>query len=675
MEKMKERKQQKESHKNEQTKRIINQKYINIKCEEKNQKNHVEKQIQKVVKQQIENKVKCQKGITLLALVITIIVLLILAGITINAITGDNGLIRNAGRAKEEAEIANEKEILEKATVQAMGNNKYGNIEEAELQEQLDKETGEGKTEATDIGEEFEVVFKESRRYYTIDKDGNVGEAQDIIEDKYPGDITVGTDGKTLAGTEAEPYEIWCIEDLVAFSNIVNGSGIKLENGEPVQVTTANRNSFSGKYIALKTNLNFKSKLSYQNSERTDFGDINGNADDGNTLMNEMTTGTGFKPIGLNNIFYGNFDGKDKETEEIYKISNLYINYENDTQLNNYGFGRSIGLFGTGHIQYTIIKNLEISGEIKGAGHTGGIIGQYANLIENCTNHANVTGYNMVGGIIGYSAQITNCTNTGDIVITGRRWGYGGAGGIIGNGDNVKNCINKGDISGNVTVGGIIGYNNSSDCKIDNCGNYGNVTLNGTSNQSAVGGILGYNTQKVEIKNTYNQGSILGNGTLAGSGGIVGASKGSANDSELILSIYNSFNTGEVIHENSIVGGIVGNQGKICAKNYIYIENCWTVGKNTDYGSMIGTINNDIINIEMKVEINYSYYTSGKSIGNMSKVDDENIVDNAIQKTENDIKTQEFVDLLNSYRKEGEQTYPTDWNKWKLGEEGYPAFE
>ena len=179
-----------------------------------------------------------------------IIVLLILAGITISAITGDNGLIRNAGRAKEEAEIANEKEILEKATVQAMGNNKYGNIEKEELQGELDKETGEGKTEVADNGEEIEVLFKESNRYYTVDKDGNVGEFQEFVEDKYPGDITVGTDGKTLAGTEAEPYEIWCIEDLVAFSNIVNGSGIKLENGEPVQVTTAN--SFSGKYVALK---------------------------------------------------------------------------------------------------------------------------------------------------------------------------------------------------------------------------------------------------------------------------------------------------------------------------------------------------------------------------------------------------------------------------------------
>ena len=56
------------------------------------------------------------KGITILLLTITIIVLLILAGITITALTGENGLIKNAGQAKEETEISNEKEILERAT-------------------------------------------------------------------------------------------------------------------------------------------------------------------------------------------------------------------------------------------------------------------------------------------------------------------------------------------------------------------------------------------------------------------------------------------------------------------------------------------------------------------------------------------------------------------------------
>ena len=55
------------------------------------------------------NKLKNQKGITLLVLVVTITILLILAGITIGTLTGDNGIIQNAGKAKKETEIANEK--------------------------------------------------------------------------------------------------------------------------------------------------------------------------------------------------------------------------------------------------------------------------------------------------------------------------------------------------------------------------------------------------------------------------------------------------------------------------------------------------------------------------------------------------------------------------------------
>lgn len=65
-----------------------------------------------------------------------------------------------------------------------MGENARGNLEEVEFQTQLDKEAGKDKTEATDTGEEFEVIFKESKRYYTVDKDGNVGESQEIVEEK-----------------------------------------------------------------------------------------------------------------------------------------------------------------------------------------------------------------------------------------------------------------------------------------------------------------------------------------------------------------------------------------------------------------------------------------------------------------------------------------------------------
>ncbi len=53
---------------------------------------------------------KNNKGITLIALVVTIVVLLILAGVSISMLTGENGIITQAKRAKEETEKATEKE-------------------------------------------------------------------------------------------------------------------------------------------------------------------------------------------------------------------------------------------------------------------------------------------------------------------------------------------------------------------------------------------------------------------------------------------------------------------------------------------------------------------------------------------------------------------------------------
>ena len=47
-----------------------------------------------------------EKGITLIALVITIIILLILAGISIAMLTGDNGTLNKASSAKEQTEVA-----------------------------------------------------------------------------------------------------------------------------------------------------------------------------------------------------------------------------------------------------------------------------------------------------------------------------------------------------------------------------------------------------------------------------------------------------------------------------------------------------------------------------------------------------------------------------------------
>ena len=57
-----------------------------------------------------KGKMKEQKGITLIALVITIIVLLILAGVSIATLTGEDGILAKAKLAKERNEQAEQEE-------------------------------------------------------------------------------------------------------------------------------------------------------------------------------------------------------------------------------------------------------------------------------------------------------------------------------------------------------------------------------------------------------------------------------------------------------------------------------------------------------------------------------------------------------------------------------------
>ena len=68
---------------------------------------------QEVKGKELKKKInKKNNGITLIALVITIIVLLILAGVTIAALSGDNGILQNAIKAKELTEVKSEEEAI-----------------------------------------------------------------------------------------------------------------------------------------------------------------------------------------------------------------------------------------------------------------------------------------------------------------------------------------------------------------------------------------------------------------------------------------------------------------------------------------------------------------------------------------------------------------------------------
>ena len=87
--------------------------------------------------------VKDEKGITLIALVITIIVLLILAGVTIVTLTGDNGLLPKATTAKEKQDDAKELELIKLAVSAA-------------------QVAGEGKLNTTNLKNELKINLNDN---------------------------------------------------------------------------------------------------------------------------------------------------------------------------------------------------------------------------------------------------------------------------------------------------------------------------------------------------------------------------------------------------------------------------------------------------------------------------------------------------------------------------------
>lgn len=86
----------------------------------------------------MKTKLKTSKGITLIALVITIIVLLILAGVSIAMLTGENGILTQAQKAGEQTDIGKEKEDIALAYNGAKAENNGGDVDADDLNEQFD---------------------------------------------------------------------------------------------------------------------------------------------------------------------------------------------------------------------------------------------------------------------------------------------------------------------------------------------------------------------------------------------------------------------------------------------------------------------------------------------------------------------------------------------------------
>ena len=542
------------------------------------------------------------KGITLVALVVTIIVMLILSGVAINLSIGEEGIFK---KAKEAVELYKNASVNEKEQIEELAE---------VIEENIDlrisnKEELEGFRDRVNSGETFEgrVV----KVVADIDLENEewlpIGNYVDNNELKFKGIFEGGNhEIKGLNINSNKDYQglFGMIEDAKVQNVRITNGNIKVGNyGGGI--------SGYGINSTIKNCTNGAEILSSKGYTGGIIGKIDGESviDSCNNTAKIESTGTCGDEYG--NTFLGGIVGR-SEAE---------------------------------------INNCNNSGEIISvASAAGGIVGEGYKNIVNCTNEGNITvnGVNTgedstVGGIIGNmkNASILSCINKGKITSEGRK-----AGGIVGqiysedenNVVTIEKSHNEGEISSNtIYVGGIAGY--ISIVNILNCYNIANIE----TEEGQIGGIVGYAAStNSKIENCYNMGSIYGKfikeenykNTIAG--GIVGHNYG------LISKCYN---TGSITIENSQAGGIAGNSNGMISECYNKgkIESTgYNINGDSEVGGIVGNVNNNINACYNTGEIKGEGRIIGGIAGNTQ-------TENIIQNCYTTFLVEKNLDLLRSY--------------------------
>lgn len=460
----------------------------------------------------MQNSVKKNtKGITLIALVVTIVILIILATTSIYAIFGENGLINQSKRAKEETEKARKNEISDFANLESMINEHENNI--------------------------------------------NILQ----VTDQNPGQ---------LEQEDIDTLVINSIEDLIFFSHdVTNGNkyeektvklGVNLDFNSDKSYVNPNRTDFVqyGYNGPLKQSLisgeGFApiGELSYTGTNYF-YGTFDGN----NKVICSLY-------IHLNrdeNVRVGFFSN----TYGI--ISNLGLI---NTNISVKGTRTAVG--GITGTSYNNIYNSYVSGNINVIGSSwmsvGGLCGEMLveKYVDNCYNLANIECKNILegygsaditcGGILGQRyANINRCYNKGNISVDGGDNDVliGGICGSLRLGA-VKNCYNNSKIefistneeSGTVNAGGFCGsIATEGESSIINCYNAGEIIGNGV-NKIVIGGIIAYQRYNTDIRNVFNLGKMVGKGNSTVVGGIIGMEDGEG------ARINSAYNTGKIERNN-----------------------------------------------------------------------------------------------------------------------------
>lgn len=489
----------------------------------------------------MERKLQEKKGITLVALVVTIIVLIILAGVSINLVLGNNGIVTKAKQSSATYSEAQAREKLEMVLAdlqtEKITKDKLENFDN-EINRSI-QENGMQVTGNLVLVEKWQ--FQIDRTVPKIIANLGAGEQEEQIQ-------------ITMTPTTSDDYTKVDIQIEIKYEGEItsisfNGEEMALPEKKEGTYTIKKEIKENGTYAVVA-----KNKGGQYNISSKEIRDITEDMDIYNKedmiafrdKVNEGRTFEGRKVCLMNHLDLN--PGKYELAED------GTITFASDA------------------IQWSPIGSEEkpFSGTFEGNKHT--IKGIYIDTTE--ANQA-LFRYLTEKGKISKLQIEGKITSSGDQV----------AGLVVRNFGTIERCVNKVSTTGITNVGGITIYNCGTIAKSANYATVisANETAGGVASMNGCYWTTGY------IYESYNYGNVYA-GTWV-SGGIVacnGNFDADDNRANCVGYVYNCYNFGDISGGNDRRGGIIGQVG--CRGGVSYVYNCYNAGNIFGCPDIVGAV-------------------------------------------------------------------------------------
>ena len=191
-----------------------------------------------------------KKGITLIALVVTVVVLIILAGVSINAVLGDNGIIKKANQAASVTKEAEVKEAINRTILEFYLTNDYETLEDF-----LKAKVTEGKIDSVTKNADGTLTVKKGEYSVTVENktnsSGGSSSGGSTGGETQTPEITIGeakvvanSDGTGSAITDAN--SVYLGNTLyITFSHSITGGTTVVDKTIPYAVTANGTYTFT----------------------------------------------------------------------------------------------------------------------------------------------------------------------------------------------------------------------------------------------------------------------------------------------------------------------------------------------------------------------------------------------------------------------------------------------